>query len=262
MNTPAEIAQNYVGIGKKKTELPVAKMLILGILAGLFIAVGGTAFEMATAMLGGSVVGKFIGACLFPAGLTLVLVAGSELFTGNCLLIIPLMEKEVKLSAVAKSWVVVYIGNFIGSALMAALVVYGHSPSQMDNGLLNTIMSVASGKVGLTFGDALIRGIVCNILVCLAVWMSFAAKSFPGKMMAAFYPIMIFVFCGFEHSIANMYYLMAGIFANSFYAVGNASVNVGSMLLNNLLPVTIGNMIGGMAVGLCYWFIYLKGNKK
>lgn len=172
------------------------------------------------------------------------------------------MEKEVKLSAVAKSWVVVYIGNFIGSALMAALVVYGHSPSQMDNGLLNTIMSVASGKVGLTFGDALIRGIVCNILVCLAVWMSFAAKSFPGKMMAAFYPIMIFVFCGFEHSIANMYYLMAGIFANSFYAVGNASVNVGSMLLNNLLPVTIGNMIGGMAVGLCYWFIYLKGNKK
>ena len=262
MNTPAEIAQNYVGIGKKKTELPVAKMLLLGILAGLFIAVGGTAFEMATAMLGGSVVGKFIGACLFPAGLTLVLVAGSELFTGNCLLIIPLMEKEVKLSAVAKSWVVVYIGNFIGSALMAALVVYGHSPSQMDNGLLNTIMSVASGKVGLTFGDALIRGIVCNILVCLAVWMSFAAKSFPGKMMAAFYPIMIFVFCGFEHSIANMYYLMAGIFANSFYAMGNASVNVGSMLLNNLLPVTIGNMIGGMAVGLCYWFIYLKGNKK
>ncbi|MCI8418618.1 MAG: formate/nitrite transporter family protein [Lachnospiraceae bacterium] len=262
MNTPAEIAQNYVGIGKKKTELPVSKMLLLGILAGLFIAVGGTAFEMATAMLGGSIVGKFIGACLFPAGLTLVLVAGSELFTGNCLLIIPLMEKETRLSAVVKSWVVVYIGNFIGSALMAALVVYGHSPSQMDNGLLNTIMSVASGKVGLSFGDAFIRGIICNILVCLAVWMSFAAKSFPGKMMAAFYPIMIFVFCGFEHSIANMYYLMAGIFANSFYAVGNPDVTVGAMLVNNLLPVTIGNMIGGMAVGLSYWFIYLKGNRK
>lgn len=262
MNSPAEIAQNYVGIGKKKTELPVSKMLLLGILAGLFIAVGGTAFEMATAMLGGSAVGKFIGACLFPAGLTLVLVAGSELFTGNCLLIIPLMEKEVKFSAVAKSWVVVYIGNFIGSALMAALVVFGHSPSQLDGGLLNTIMTVASGKVGLSFADAFIRGIVCNILVCLAVWMSFSAKSFSGKMMAAFYPIMIFVFCGFEHSIANMYYLMAGIFANSFYAVGNPDVTVGAMLLNNLLPVTIGNMIGGMAVGLSYWFIYLKGNKK
>ena len=168
----------------------------------------------------------------------------------------------MKFSAVAKSWVVVYIGNFIGSALMAALVVFGHSPSQMDGGLLNTIMTVASGKVGLSFADAFIRGIVCNILVCLAVWMSFSAKSFSGKMMAAFYPIMIFVFCGFEHSIANMYYLMAGIFANSFYGMGNPDVTVGAMLVNNLLPVTIGNMIGGMAVGLSYWFIYLKGSKK
>lgn len=262
MNTPAEMAQNYVGIGKRKAELPVAKALLLGIMAGFFIAIGGMAFEMATAMLGGSTVGKFIGACLFPAGLTLVLTAGSELFTGNCLLIIPLMQKEVKFSAVAKSWIIVYLGNFIGASVLAALVVFGHSPSQMDGGLLNTIMSVASGKVGLSFGDAFIRGIACNMLVCLAVWMSFSAKSFPGKMMAAFYPIMIFVFCGLEHSIANMYYLMAGIFANSFYAVGNEAVTVGGMLLNNLLPVTLGNMVGGMAIGLAYWFIYLKGSNK
>lgn len=262
MNTPAEMAQNYVGIGKKKTELPVAKALLLGIMAGLFIAIGGMAFEMATAMLGGSTVGKFIGACLFPAGLTLVLTAGSELFTGNCLLIIPLMQKEVKLSAVVKSWIIVYLGNFIGASLLAALVVFGHSPSQMDNGLLNTIMSVASGKITLSFGDAFIRGIACNMLVCLAVWMSFSAKSFPGKMMAAFYPIMIFVFCGLEHSIANMYYLMAGIFANGFYGVGNEVVTVGGMLVGNLLPVTLGNMVGGMAIGLAYWFIYLKGTNK
>lgn len=262
MNTPAEMAQNYVGVGKKKTELPVAKALLLGIMAGLFIAIGGMAFEMATAMLGGSTVGKFIGACLFPAGLTLVLTAGSELFTGNCLLIIPLMQKEVKFAAVVKSWIIVYIGNFIGASILAALVVFGHSPSQMDNGLLDTIMTVAAGKVGLSFGDAFIRGIACNMLVCLAVWMSFSAKSFPGKMMAAFYPIMIFVFCGLEHSIANMYYLMAGVLANGFYGVGNEAVNVGTMLLNNLLPVTLGNMVGGMAIGLAYWFIYLKKNEK
>ena len=192
MNTPAEIAQNYVGIGKKKTELPVLKMFILGIMAGIFIG----------------------------------------------------------------------IGNFAGSTLLAFLVVFGHNPSLLDGALLDTIMAVAAGKVGLSFGDAVFRGIVCNMMVCLAVWMSFAGKTVASKMAGLYFPIMIFVLGGFEHSIANMYYLMAGIFANGLYGLGNASVNLGSALLNNLLPVTIGNLIGGAAIGVTYWYLYLKGAKK
>ena len=199
---------------------------------------------------------------MFPAGLALVLIAGSELFTGNCLLVIPLLEKEVKFSGVLRNWVLVYLGNFAGSIILALLVVFSHTPSQVDGALLDTMMSVANGKVSLSFGDALLRGIICNIFVCLAVWMSFAGKTVVSKIAGLYFPIMIFVLGGFEHSVANMYYLSAGIFANSVYGVGNAAVNWGAALVNNLLPVTIGNIIGGALIGVTYWFIYLRGAKK
>lgn len=261
MNSPAEIAKNYVGIGKGKVETPALKLFILGIMAGIFIGIGAIAYQMSTATIGGSL-GKLVGACMFPAGLSLVLIAGSELFTGNCLLVIPLLEKEVKLTGVLRNWLLVFLGNFAGSIILALLVVYSHTPSQVDGALLDTMMSVASAKVGLSFGDALLRGIICNIMVCLAVWMSFAGKTVPAKIMGLYFPIMIFVLGGFEHNVANMYYLSAGIFANSVYAVGNTAVNWGAALLNNLLPVTIGNIIGGALVGSTYWFIYLRGAKK
>ena len=128
MNTPAEIAQNYVGIGKKKTELPIAKMFVLGILAGMFIGFGAIGFQIATATIGGNL-GKFVGAFLFPTGLALVLLAGSELFTGNCLLVIPLLQKEAAVTGVLKNWLFVYLGNFVGSTILAFLLVYGHTPS-------------------------------------------------------------------------------------------------------------------------------------
>ena len=199
---------------------------------------------------------------VLPCPLALVLIAGSELFTGNCLLVIPLLEGEVKFSGVLKNWVCVYLGNFAGSTILAFLVAFGHSPSLLDKGLLDVIMSVAAGKVALTFGDAVFRGIVCNMMVCLAVWMSFAGKTVTSKMAGLYFPIMIFVLGGFEHSIANMYYLMVGIFSNSIYGVGNAAVNLGAALTKNLLPVTLGNLIGGAAIGIIYWYLYLKGAKK
>ena len=261
MNTPAEIAKNYVGIGKGKVNTPPLKLFILGIMAGIFIGIGSIAYEMATATIGGAL-GKLVGACMFQAGLALVLIAGSELFTGNCLLVIPLLEGEVKFSGVLKNWVCVYLGNFAGSTILAFLVAFGHSPSLLDKGLLDVIMSVAAGKVALTFGDAVFRGIVCNMMVCLAVWMSFAGKTVTSKMAGLYFPIMIFVLGGFEHSIANMYYLMVGIFSNSIYGVGNAAVNLGAALTKNLLPVTLGNLIGGAAIGIIYWYLYLKGAKK
>ena len=159
MNTPAEIAQNYVGIGKKKTELPAVKMFVLGILAGMFIGFGAIGYQIATATIGGGL-GKFVGAFLFPTGLALVLLAGSELFTGNCLLVIPLLEKEATLSGVLKNWLFVYLGNFVGSTLLALLLVFGHTPSMLDGALLDTIMSGASDKVAISFGDAVLRGIL------------------------------------------------------------------------------------------------------
>ena len=228
---------------------------------GRSIGIGGIAYEMATATIGGAL-GKLVGACMFPAGLALVLIAGSELFTGNCLLVIPLLEGEVKFSGVLKNWVFVYLGNFVGSSLLAFLVAFGHSPSLLDKGLLDVVMSVAAGKVALSFGDAVFRGIVCNMMVCLAVWMSFAGKTVASKIAGLYFPIMIFVMAGFEHSIANMYYLMVGIFSNSIYGVGNTAVNLGAALTKNLLPVTLGNLIGGAAIGIVYWYLYLKGTKK
>lgn len=261
MNTPVEIAKNYVGIGKGKVNTAPLKLFILGIMAGIFIGIGAIAYEMATASIGGAV-GKLVGACMFPAGLALVLIAGSELFTGNCLLVIPLLEGEVKFTGVLKNWVCVYLGNYVGSTILAFLVAFGHSPSLLDKGLLDVVMSVAAGKVALSFGDAIFRGIVCNMMVCLAVWMSFAGKTVASKMAGLYFPIMIFVLGGFEHSIANMYYLMVGIFSNSVYGLGNAAVNLGAAWAKNLLPVTLGNLIGGAAIGAVYWYLYLKGAKK
>ena len=243
-------------------------MLLLAVMAGAFIALGGVGATTAAVGVQPASVGKLMGACIFPGGLTMVLLAGSELFTGNCLLTVPLLEKEIKLSGMLKNWVVVYVGNFIGGILVAAGVVYSHQISLFDNGMAVSVISAAAGKCALSFTDALIRGIFCNFLVCIAVWVSFAAKDVAGKIIGLFFPIMIFVVCGFEHSVANMYYIGAGLFAKGIpeyaQAAADAGVNLdvltwGNFLGTNLIPVTIGNIIGGgICVGCVYWFLYLR----
>ena len=212
MNSPKEIAQNYIAIGAAKTKLPVSKMLWLGILAGMFIAIAGVAATVASATLTGSV-GKLLGAAVFPGGLAMVLIAGSELFTGNTMIILPVCCKQATWGGMLKNWVVVYIGNFIGSLLIAAMVVYGHTFGLFGSAVGGAAINTAVAKVTLTFGDAFIRAILCNFLVCIAVWMSFAAKDVVGKIVGLFFPIMIFVLVGWEHSIANMYFIGAGLFA-------------------------------------------------
>lgn len=270
--SPAEVAKNYLSIGKKKVETPVSKMFLLGILAGAFIAMAGISCTTIAVSIEAASVAKFVGAAVFPGGLAMVLLAGSELFTGNNLLVIPLLEKEITLAGMLKNWVVVYLGNLVGSSLVAAGVVFGHSPALFGNKLAVSIISTAATKCSMPFSDAVIRGILCNFLVCTAVWISFAAKDVAGKILGIFFPIMMFVGCGFEHSIANMYYLSAGIFAKSvpeFQAaaleagVDLSSVTVGGMFAGNLLPVTLGNIIGGaVCVGCAYWFVYLKKTDK
>lgn len=267
MNSPKEIAQNYVQIGIGKVNLPISKMLMLGILAGMFIALAGVGATVASVTINNAAIAKLVSALVFPAGLTMVLLAGSELFTGNSLLIIPLMQKEITVGQMLKNWVFVYIGNFIGSVIVALLVVYGHTYSLFGNAVAASVINTAVAKVSLTFGDAILRAILCNFLVCIAVWISFAAKDVVGKIAGLFFPILLFVVSGFEHSIANMYYIAAGIFASSnpaYMAAAGAgdfsNLTWGGMFLNNLIPVTLGNLIGGVClVGLGYWFIYLKG---
>lgn len=270
--SPAEVAKNYIATGKAKANTPVAKMIILGILAGAFIAFGGIASTVVAVSIPYASVGKFVGACVFPGGLTMVLLAGSELFTGNCLLTIPLLEKEITAGAMLKNWVFVYIGNFIGGMLVAAGVVYSHQISLFDNGVAVSVLSTAASKCSMTFSDAFIKGILCNFLVCIAVWISFAAKDVAGKIAGLFFPIMIFVLCGFEHSVANMYYICAGLFAkgNAAYAeaaeaagVNLDAITTGGFFGKNLLPVTLGNIIGGaILVGCVYWFLYLRKKDK
>jgi len=271
MNSPKEIAQNYVATGAAKTKLSIGRMLVLAILAGMFIAVAGVGATIASTTIASPSLAKLIGAAVFPVGLAMVLLAGSELFTGNNLIIISVLERQAKVTAMLKNWLFVYIGNFIGSILIAAIAVYGGTFGLFSNQAAASVITTAVAKVSLDFGPALLRGILCNFLVCIAVWMSFSAKDIVGKVAALFLPIMLFVLSGYEHSIANMYYISAGLFAakNPAYAAAAvenganlSKLTWGAMFTKNLIPVTIGNIIGGVVlVGCAYWFIYLRKDK-
>jgi len=248
MNSPAEIAQNYIQIGSGKCRLPIIKMLLLGIMAGIFIALAGVG-----SVLGNALLSKVCGAAIFPAGLAMVLICGSELFTGNCLIIIPVLTGDVKILQMLKNWLFVYIGNMIGGLLVAGLTVYCGTFSNEAVGV--ALAGAALSKATMAFGTAFVKGIFCNFLVCIAVWMAFAAKTVAGKIIGLFFPIFIFVLCGFEHSVANMFYIPAGIF------MGTEGVTWAGFFITNLIPVTLGNIVGGCFVGLMYWGIYLYKKK-
>lgn len=259
MHSPLEIARSFVEIGIHKVRISAVKMIILGIFAGMFIGFAGIASNVAGTTVANPSMSRLVSACVFPAGLAMVLIAGSELFTGNNLIIISVLEKKVKFREMLKNWFFVYLGNFIGTILVAGLVVYGGTPELFDGALAEKMVASAVSRVDQTFLEAFIRGILCNILVCIAVWSAFAAKTVSGKLLMSFWPIMLFVLCGFEHSIADMYFGVAGILAASQYDIAAEGLTWGSFLLNNLLPVTLGNIVGGSGiVGAGYWFLFLR----
>lgn len=252
MYTPAEIAEKVVEAGEKKTRLSIFNMLLLGIFAGAFIALAGVAATFANVNAG-----KLAGACVFPCGLAMVVIAGSELFTGNNLIILSVLEKRSTLAGMLKNWVFVYLGNLVGSLIVVGLTVYGGVFAGSETAA--ALVTTAAGKAGLSFGDAVLKGVLCNFLVCIAVWMSFAPKSVEGKILAVFFPIMAFVISGFEHSVANMFYLPAGLLTAARYSIEAPGLTLGNALVHNLLPVTIGNIIGGMLlVGCGYFAVYRR----
>ena len=259
MHSPLEIARYYVEIGIAKVKLSAIKMLILGAFAGMFIGFAGIASTTSSATIENASIARLVSACVFPAGMAMVLIAGSELFTGNNLIMIAWLEKKIKLMDMLKNWFFVYIGNFIGASFVAVLVVYGHTPGLYDGKLAEKMVAAAQTRVVQTFPEAFIRGILCNILVCIAVWAAFAAKKVSGKLLMSFWPVMLFVLCGFEHSIADMYFGVAGLLTAQEYGIAAEGLTWGSFLLKNLLPVTLGNLVGGAGIVSCgYWAMYLK----
>ncbi len=249
--TPGEITKAWIEIGKKKADLEIAKMLLLGILAGIFIGLGAHADIVIVQTLGKNVdlgLATFMGAAVFPVGIMLVVIAGAELFTGNCLISLAVMDKRTSLVKMLKNWSLVYTGNFIGSVILAYMLSKSglYAPEAMSEKAL----AVASGKLSLTFTQAVIRGIFCNVLVVLAVWMQTGAKDISGKILAMWFPVMLFVLSGFEHSVANMYFIPLGKFLG-------AHITWPQIWMANLIPVTIGNIIGGAGIiPIAYWYSY------
>ena len=260
MKVPAEVAKGYAAAAVTRMKQGPGRFLLLGILAGAFIALAGVGSAVAAVSIPLASVAKLVTACIFPGGLAMVLLAGSELFTGNCLFLIPVLSREAKVWAMVKSWILVYIGNFIGAALVAALVVLGHTPDLFGGAYAEAIVATAASKAALSFGDAFVRGILCNFLVCIAVWIAFAADSVGGKIAGLYLPILVFVVCGFEHSVANMYYLTAGLLTSSLYGIPAEGLTAGAAFGHNLVAASLGNIVGGsVCVALPYWAAYRKG---
>ncbi len=270
---PAGVAKAIIGVGKAKTSLSVMQMIILGILAGVFIGFGSELATMVTYDMSkflGEGFAKFIFGSVFSVGLILVVIAGAELFTGNNLIFVSVLNGDVKLSKMLNNWFWVYVANFIGSLLLVWLM-YASGLWQTGSFCVGAkALAIANGKVNLSLGAAFSRAIVCNWLVCLAVWLAVASKDVVGKIFAIYFPIMAFVASGFEHSVANMYIIPMGIFLkNSAEVVATAGLSGklanltwGGFIARNLIPVTLGNIIGGaFFVATLYWAAYLKGKK-
>ena len=263
--------ENFVGVGQKKAGLSVESQVILGILAGAFIAFAAQGSNVAIHTIESVGLAKALAGALFATGLMLVIVAGGELFTGNCLMIVALADRKISLSSMLRNWLCVYVGNLLGS-LIIAYFISRSGQFGFSGGLLGGFtIKTAAYKTGLSFEKAFFLGILCNWMVCLAVWMSGAAGDIAGKILAIFFPIWLFITSGFEHSIANMYYIPAGILAKGNSAFVDQAVKLGtsagdlanlgwgSFFVCNLLPVTLGNIIGGVFfVGFIYWFVYRK----
>lgn len=264
MLSPSEICDEVIKSGIKKANSLSIELLILSIFAGIFIALGGFAAAVFSHSIENIGVSKFAAGTVFPVGLMMVIICGGELFTGNALMVIPLYEKKIRLSRLIRNWVIVYFGNFIG-AFLISLLIFNSSILDINSGKLGAYaIKAAVNKGSMSFINAFTSGILCNILVCIAVWGAYGAKSITGKILIIWFPIMAFVVSGFEHSVANMYYFSIGMLSKSNLTYVELS-KVGEKIANldfihvilNLIPVTLGNIIGGsLIIGTGYWLIY------
>jgi formate/nitrite transporter len=258
---PADMARRAEDIGVAKASMPLARLAVLGVLGGAFIGLG-AAFSTAVTAGDGLAPGiaRLLGGVTFSLGLVLVVVGGAELFTGNMLIVMAAVNRRVRFGALLRNWGVVYVANLVGAVGVAALVFWAGQYRQGGGAVGERALAIATTKADLDVWPAVVLGILANLLVCLAVWLSFSARSTTDRILAVMFPITAFVACGFEHSIANMYFLPLGMFVQQHVAGSDGSLTWGDAVFHNLLPVTLGNMIGGgVLVGLTYWFVYLRG---
>ncbi len=256
--SPQEIQAKAEAVGVAKANMPLGRAFLLAVLAGVFIGLGGMLYMVVKADSSLSFgVSSLLSGFAFSFGLVFVIVAGAELFTGNNLMIQGCLSGKYGWGRLLRSWVVVYAGNLVGSLLLVALLYLAKFPSQGSGAVGEAMVSVAATKCGLSFGTAFFRGIACNMLVCLAVWMSFGAHSTVDKMVSAMLPVSMFVACGFEHCVANMFFLPMGMLVAASGVVP-AGVDVAaisaSSIAQNLCAATLGNLVGGaLVVGCGYW---------
>jgi formate/nitrite transporter len=266
---PQEMATKAEYLGERKAEMPFLTMFALAVLAGAFIGLGAmfatTTAAGSTGVLPYGVVRVLTG-LVFCLGLVLVIVGGAELFTGNNLIVMAWASGKVSTRSLMRNWSIVYIGNFVGSVSLAVMVFVSKQYLFGNGSVGTTALGIANSKVQLGFTQAIALGVLCNILVCLAVWLTFSARSTIDKIAAIIFPITAFVAAGFEHSVANMYFIPMGMlistFDPGFAATANldlSNLTMGAFLINNLLPVTIGNIIGGSVfVATIYWSVFLR----
>jgi formate transporter len=280
---PPQMASRAEAIGIRKANLDFWSMLTLAILAGAFISAG--ALFSTTASAGASAlpygVGRLLAGLVFSLGLIMVIVAGAELFTGNNLIVMAWANGKVSTLKLVRNWAIVYLGNFIGSILTVG-IMFGAQQYTFSKGLVGlTALNTALTKATFAPTQAFFLGVMCNALVCMAVWLCFSARSTTDRILSIIFPITAFVAAGFEHSIANMYFVPMGLlikqFApDSFWAMDSlakatpvvtpatyANLTWSNFFINNLVPVTLGNIVGGaVLVGLVYWFAYLRIQQK
>ncbi len=280
---PADMASKAEAIGIKKAGLDFWNMFALAILAGAFIGCG--AIYATTVWTGGGAlpygVNRLLGGLVFCLGLILVVVAGAELFTGNNLIVMAWAAGKVSTAKLLRNWGIVYLGNFVGSILTAVVMLLSKQYMFSKGALGLQALNIANAKATLDPIQAFFLGIMCNALVCMAVWLCYSGRNVTDKILAIIFPISAFVAAGFEHSVANMYFIPIGLFIKQFApasfwaadALANATpaaitagsfanLTWGSFFLNNLIPVTLGNIVGGAGfVGLVYWFAYLRNKK-
>jgi formate transporter len=273
---PIEIARKAEEIGAQKARLSVPSLIVLSVLAGAFIALG--AMFATTVMAGADGVVPFglsrlIGGLAFSLGLVLVVVGGAELFTGNTLMVMALAASKISLAEMLRAWAIVYLGNFLGALGTAILVLLSGQYLSGDGSVAGVALSLAAAKVALSFDRAFFLGILCNVLVCLAVWLSIGSRSTTDKIFAVVFPVSAFVAAGFEHSVANMYLIPLGLFIKAWAPDSlwsQIAMSPDSMpaltwtgFFLNLVPVTLGNLVGGaILVGGVYWFIYLRPSRR
>lgn len=261
VSTPSEIAANFYKSAHQKDAFPFSRLLVYSILGGAFISLGGLLSLVVTGGMPGVAatnpgIIKFIFGALFPLGLVLVVIGGAELFTSDCAVMpFGVFNKGITWKRLARLWTIVYIGNFIGALLVAYLFAYKTGILAADP-WLSAAKKIGVLKTSHSFTETFIKGIGANWLVCLAVWLAYAAKDVSGKILAIWFPVMCFVAFGFEHSIANMFFIPVAMLLG-------APVSLYQFVVVNLLPATLGNIAGGaVLVALPYWYLFGKGEKK